>query len=169
MPHFLCPRCSSRYRIDKSGTYDCRNCGHRFYAELAPQAPAKKEEIVAKPPAQPPTPTPKPRPRGRKREPESSARRPPAVSTILSVSAIIVAGVSFLTLLLPCFWFLALPIGGLAFMLGIVACCTARRRYWMPIFATFIGAAVALVSGVLVFSAQIELSNALQRLQNIGR
>jgi hypothetical protein len=95
---------------------------------------------------------------------------PLPISSVLGISALITAGVSFLMLWLPCFWFLALPLGGLAFMLGLVGIFVLRKnRALYPVLGTVAGALTTAVSAALVYWAQSKLLDATQKREEIGR
>jgi hypothetical protein len=90
-------------------------------------------------------------------------------STVLGISALVSEGVSVLFLLLPCFWFLALPISGLGFMLGgislIVSVVRRDRGLVYGIISTAIGFFLTCCTGLYVLYVQARLINALDQLK----
>ena len=82
------------------------------------------------------------------------------VSTWLGISSAIGGVVGLLFLVLPCFWFLALPVSGLAAALGAVGLIFAIRKKdnpILPIIATIGCAALLLLSCGLTLDTHMKL------------
>jgi hypothetical protein len=90
------------------------------------------------------------------------------ISAWFALASGVLAGVSFLFLLLPCFWFLALPVSGLASGTGAVGLLVAVRRRESVLWAA-VGLGVSLLMlalGVLLVVAfQLHLGNALKNIR----
>lgn len=94
-----------------------------------------------------------------------------AVGTALGASSVVVDGISLLTLILPCFWFLALPMSGLGAavgLIGLIASIRDRQRgLVLSIIGMILGLLLLLISGVLVLYAQLRLNQAIERLNRL--
>jgi hypothetical protein len=77
---------------------------------------------------------------------------------------------TLLTLFLPCFWFLALPLSGLGAALGLIGLIASsrdwqRRGQAVSIVGLAAGVVLLAISGLLVMYANLRLTQALDGLR----
>jgi DNA-directed RNA polymerase subunit RPC12/RpoP len=157
MFQFACPRCNATlhaHAADAGRTLECPRCN--VLVDVPGSEPASELSLV--------------RPRSEHcidSPPETPVGAVP-VSTFLGIASLVIEGVAVLFLVLPCFWFLALPISGLGFMLGgvslIVSLVKKDRGLVYGILGTVIGAILTAFIGLFVLYTQVRLHQALDRL-----
>jgi hypothetical protein len=97
-------------------------------------------------------------------------RREMPASAWFGIASLIGGFVGILFLFLPCFWFLALPVSGLAMALGIVGFFLANRRgdkTSLPIWATVLCFLLFCVACGLNLWAQAQLGEAASKIPDM--
>lgn len=144
MLHYRCPHCGLKIKSpdkDADKVAPCPRCGRRFRTPGLEPAPAVDWSVVTDSEPEPqPAPRPLPASRLFLHEPAQQPMevfplaQPAQLATgpewgvILGTMALIAAGVAGLFLVLPCFWFLAVPAGGLAAMIGLAGMIASNYR-----------------------------------------
>jgi len=104
-------------------------------------------------------------------EQDNNPPQPFTIGMALGAASLVVDGMAFLTLVLPCFWFLALPMSGLGSGLGVIGLVVAikdsQRGLVMSIIGTILGVLMLLISALLVFYAQVRLNQSLDLLRRL--
>jgi hypothetical protein len=90
---------------------------------------------------------------------------------MLGVTSLVLSGTTVLFVVLPCFWFLALPLSGLAVMLGIVGLIASAVRgegqWGLPLMGMLAGFVLLALSGFLVLWFKVNLHHALDILRRL--
>jgi hypothetical protein len=169
-----CPRCRTPLAVQPGwqGPVTCPYCQFGWSMTASkpggPARPAPSPVLDALPADRVPEPYPT-APRHRRWRPRQ--REKFSFGITLAITSLVLSGTTVLFLLLPCFWFLALPISGLAAMLGfigLIASVLRREGKWaFSLAGMLVGLLMLAISGFLVLVAQARLSHALDNLNRM--